>query len=58
MIRLSVALVASLIPALAAAPAWSQPMDHSKMPGMQMPPEPETPTPDEPAPPPQPETQP
>jgi copper resistance protein B len=52
MIRLSVALVASLIPALAAAPAWSQPMDHSKMPGMQMPPEPETPTPDEPAPPP------
>ena len=41
MIRLSVALVASLIPALAAAPAWSQPMDQSKMPGMPMPPEPE-----------------
>lgn len=52
MIRFSVALVASLIPALAAAPAWSQPMDHSKMPGMQMPPEPEKPAEDEPAPPP------
>lgn len=55
MTRLPLAIVASLIPLMAAAPAWSQPMDHSNMPGMDMPPEPEPATEEKPeAPPPAP----